>query len=687
MDDVKACDSRAKLVALLDETLGAQNSSRLESTKLFPDTPESRMESLVDARYKLATALSDAAELGSISEQASYTAQSVSSRVNEALALYERAADARMFVDTTLELRNSIQAMSDAMDVRDWERAALAAHTALNIPNSIKESELALRMVPSSELPEAPEVSLRQGCEAMAALFCREFDKACEARDTAALTRWFKLLPQVGHEKAGLVRYSKFISGIIATQSRSLIAGANSDNPSFYGIAITRLFESIAAILAQHSALVERYYGGKAMPHVIDVIQREVDAQGGLILDTWLDERRIENLHDDIKAYSFPGLVAHLAPGSSRATTPMKTESGMAGSYIDLEEVTQRIAELDLMLNRWRLYQDFISRWPEAVKHVETSGLAAKFKSSVEPTFESLAIFVFRRTVETALDADKVPPATSTHSPDNPLVSSVVDDVTYMFSTLMEQAVGTANSDLENSILSDLLRVLQADYATILGSKITAHMSDRFLTFVYLNDLEVTADYVDKVVDRAKEINAENDHSKLHDISAKFRKRAHAIVTEGTRAWYNSSLSGAIRSLCGRIFRGTYLLSPNEPESTRGIEFSEQWRKLVAPIESLLHPSIYNYLMTLAAQSVARLVEKWIWSLEGQVNELGAIALDRDVSKIISTLSISRYELRENFLKVARIVTLIEMESPEDTEEDETILTKQEIELAMRIRV
>jgi conserved oligomeric Golgi complex subunit 4 len=102
---------------------------------------------------------------------------------------------------------------------------------------------------------------------------------------------------------------------------------------------------------------------------------------------------------------------------------------------------------------------------------------------------------------------------------------------------------------------------------------------------------------------------------------------------------------------------------------------------------SILSTSNYNRLINLMAGSLSRNLEKWVWSLEDKVNELGAIALDRDISRIVGIVSEGRYKLREKFVRVAQIVMIIGFEDIQDEEGIEWSLNEEERDRARKIRV
>lgn len=86
-------------------------------------------------------------------------------------------------------------------------------------------------------------------------------------------------------------------------------------------------------------------------------------------------------------------------------------------------------------------------------------------------------------------------------------------------------------------------------------------------------------------------------------------------------------------------------------------EFVNKWTTLIQPFQNVLYDDAFNQLVKQAATYSSKIIEKKIWSL--QVNELGAIKLDRELSLFITTLCGNNYSLREIFVRNSQIVLLL----------------------------
>lgn len=684
--DINKCTSRAALEQLLSQVrVKSQETSNVLETLGASVKAEEKLAEVQRARSRLANSLNSAAELGTAAETAAYLSDSVSERVKAVLLLYNRAVQARTIVDQTMSLKQGIVGMYAAMDQRDWERAASAASLSFGLPEKVRHGEFAAKMVPTIELPDPPMTSLLAATKDMEALFVREFDRAASERKMDQVTRYFKLFPLIGYDEEGLKKYSRFICEIISSQSRSLLLSnsqeANSTpdtNPKYYGLAFARLFENVAMILAQHAPLIERHYTkGDPMTRIINLIQNEVDTQSGLIIDSWWDERRVDRVLSEVGSYSYPALVANLLQGQQ--------EQPAVHENIDLTTASSIMGELTMILNRWALYKGFIEeRWPNALEAMSQSRLVFKIAEQLRPAFGTLSLFVFRRSVEKAVDMDELPPPGTVYLAEAPLVSSMIDDVMYVLRTLLEQVDDSGDISIVKSALPSFRRVLESDYIGTIQRKIRdtppARLSEGAQSgfLIYLNDLIISSEYVSKIVGSVFD---PEDLPEAKALIGGIAVKTSDLLENGCQTYFAAQLSGQIRAACTSAFKGSYMLSPTDPEVSKSSVFDQLWRKTFVPLQSQLSPTVYSKLVSLSAGLTARLLEKYIWSLDKKINEMGAIALDRDIGRVLSIISESDYNLRDKFVRVCQIVMLI------GDEEIDTNLTAEEEKTARSIRV
>ena len=280
-------------------------------------------------------------------------------------------------VEQVAELKACVLGVTGSMGApQDWETAARYLSRASKIPKEIVNGSFAEEIVPTAEVPDPPYVTLDHAAESLRGLFLREFEKAAQEGNGAKVTRFFKLFPLIGKPEVGLDVYGRYVCQGVASRARANLNAGTGGNQGregfFYANALTKLFEHIAQIVEHHGGLVQRHYGAGRMVKVIERLQLEADVQGGILLDTWSDERDVDRKLTDIRSYAFTFLLQSFFPAQpARSGTPRAGSPGLRGSAaepqtredegVDMKEVDGILSEIAMMLGRWSLYSNFIA--------------------------------------------------------------------------------------------------------------------------------------------------------------------------------------------------------------------------------------------------------------------------------------------------------------------------------------
>lgn len=307
---------------------------------------------------------------GMLSDAAA-TADRISSAVRRLDLEQARVKATLEVVEQVADLKACVLGVAGSMGApQDWETAASYISRAAKIPPEVINGAFAAEMVPTAEVPDPPNVTLDNAAESLCGLFLREFDKAVKEANGAKITRFFKLFPLVGRSEVGLDVYGRYVCQGVASKARANLKpgmGTQGKDGFFYATALTKLFEHIAQIIDGHGGLVERHYGPKKMNRVIERLQIEADVQGGIIIDTWSDERYVDRKLTDIKSYAFTFLVQSFLPaqrGGQRSHSPGMRDGASRRSEdegVDMKEIDGILNEMGIMLSRWSLYCQFLA--------------------------------------------------------------------------------------------------------------------------------------------------------------------------------------------------------------------------------------------------------------------------------------------------------------------------------------
>ena len=607
-------------------------------------------------------------------------------------------------VEQVAELKACVLGVNGSMGApQDWETAATYLDRASKIPKDVVEGSFAEEIVPSAELPDPPNVTLEQASESLCGLFLREFDKAAKEGDGARVTRFFKLFPLIGRRDTGLDAYGRYVCSGIASRARSNMGNAGAyrqQGGMFYANALTKLFEHIAQIVDGHEPLVERHYGVGSMVKVIERIQVEADVQGGLILDTWSEERRVGRRLTDVKSYPFNFLVSSFLPGAKGRDGTPRSGSPAPGrrsedDAIDMKEVDSLLNESAMMLGRWSLYTRFLAtkatpqdsedeklHLPPFLVH---SSLQKRVTDHLIDPFNALATFFFRRSVEKSFQLDE-PPSDLTLNPNKPLgsnppfITSAVDDVMYIVQQVLQRTLATNQKSVVSSVVPSVGRVLGSDFfgmvqrkmrdesypkAAIQGALPPEAVIISFL--VLMNNLDVATDYVHRIVQTCSGSQQQQQPDEpshlaetfpfgnesvfvdkaLKNMENTFSAKTSDLITEAVEVMLKQVMRPRLRPVLIETFRDVDYNTASEQgnnedqdaddsEDLVAKRFERGWSAFTLPIRRILTAGNYNLLITSTIDYLARTLEKRLWSLYGRVSPLGAIQLERDISGIVT---------------------------------------------------
>ncbi|KAK4191737.1 putative oligomeric Golgi complex subunit 4 [Podospora australis] len=484
---------------------------------------------------------------------ASETASHLSSRVRTLDLEKQRVEDTLRVVEQVAELKACVAGVVGSMGApQDWEAAAGYIARAALVPEEIVRGGFAAAVVPTVEVPDPPWVTLETARDSLCNLFLREFKKAAADGDGARVTRFFKLFPLVGKGDVGLDVYGQYVCQGVAGTARAVLkdgagAGAVASAQSqggrkdgfFFANALTKLFEHIAHIVDGHGALVERHYGVGKMVKVIERLQMEADVQGGIVLDSWSDERTVDRRLTDVRSYPFSFLVQSFLPQNRGfGGTPRVNSPAVGGTNnprqsedegVDMKEVDALLSEIAVMLGRWSLYSRFLAgkcREPDSPDDAPLvlpevlvkSNLSRKVSGKLVGPYNELTKFFFRRSVEKAFQLDEFPTGLTLrpnrHIESNPpFIISAVDDVMYIVNNVILKSISTSQRDVIKEVVPTISTLLGSDFVGMIQRKMRDEYypralvqggfppEDRIIAFlVLINSLDLAHEYLARIV-------------------------------------------------------------------------------------------------------------------------------------------------------------------------------------------
>lgn len=638
---------------------------------------------------------------------ASSTANRISSSVKRLDLEQSRVKETLTVVEQVRELKSCVLGVSGSMGApQDWETAAGYLSRASQIPEEVIDGAFAARIVPTAEVPDAPRVTLENASEALCGLFQREFDKAVKENDGSKITRFFKLFPLINRSEVGLDVYGRYVCQGVAQRARGNLNAGTGGNQAkdgfFYANAITKLFEHIAQIIDGHGGLVERHYGPGKMNRVIERLQNEADMQGGIILDTWSDERRLDRQITDVKSYAYTFLVQSFL-SQQRGTTGTPRDGSPAPGRrsedegVDMKEIDSLLGEMTMMLSKWSLYTTFVSQkcnsdeeaadivMPAFLLH---ASLTKKIEDRLVTPFNTMTTFFFRRSVEKAFQLDEAPsdltlnPRQSLQS-QPPHVSSAVEDIMYITNKILQQTLATSQVSVITSIIPTIARIMGSDFLGMEQRKMRDEYYPRPVVqgalpaestiigfIVLINNIDIASTYINQMItarlDEAAQPSlsqlfpapseCEAVKSTLQTFATSFSDKTKDLLEEGILLLFKNVMQPRLQATLRDTFRDIeYNLDPvslsalaealghdpNDLTSFQNIvpsRFAHGWDALTRPISRLMTESTYSTLLTHTATFLSKVLERKVWSYSGRVNQAGATRLEHDINAIVKVV-------------------------------------------------
>ncbi|KAI1119800.1 COG4 transport protein-domain-containing protein [Nemania abortiva] len=552
---------------------------------------------------------------------AAETAGRLSNRVKELDLEKDRVQQTLKVVEQVAELKACVHGVVGSMGApQDWEAAAGYISRASKIPEPIIRGGFAASIVPSVEVPDAPWVTLENSKESLCGLFLREFEKAAKDGDGAKITRFFKLFPLIERGDVGLDVYGKYVCQGVAGTARATLkevpGGAGRQDGFFYANALTKLFEHIAQIVESHGGLVERHYGEGKMVRVIERLQMEADVQGGIILDSWSDDRNVNRRVTDVKSYPFSFLVqSYLPQQKTLGGTPRMSSPAVGGGTnprssedegVNMKEVDGLLNEISVMLGRWSLYTRFLAakcKSPEAPENtaltiptlLSNSNLQRKVSTKLIEPYNFMSTFFFRRSVEKAFQLDESPAGLSLNlnkpiEANAPFIISAVDDVMYIVSAVIQRSISTSQREVVSHVVTTSSRVLDSDFIKMMHQKMEDESylrpvvqgglppEDKIVAFIVLiNSLDVSNEYLARIITTRLGISSDQPNgasqsnpltasfpfekdvalvtSSLNNLHSTFTSKATELLNGGLQVLFNQVVKQRLRTIMAEAFR------------------------------------------------------------------------------------------------------------------------------------
>lgn len=595
-------------------------------------------------------------------------------------------------VDNMQEIKNYANGVEMAMRGKDYETAAGYIKKYLSLdPEILQKIYISEENKDDSEAnTEVPTKILEGARKRLVEIFNVEFDAAARSGNEEIISKYFKLYPSVGHKELGLDKYAAYICDQLVKQCQDKMRITENISEIFFAELLIRLYEITSTLIDKQERIINYYYGDGYTLRIIQRLQNEVERQGILILNAFLDKREIERKINDIKM--------------SDSNTSWKNNSNADNTIVNPRELDVILSEMVLISQRTFLYNNFVNYRAmlevqklsrnetdkaliTALGGCEENGLVkdsrlSKKVDEIQKYYIKLEEYYISKNIQKALKIDEYDTRRET--------SCSVEDVFYIVQKSADRIISISNINVISSLLKIIGKILNKEYIQYFLKNIQGifnssdHNKDINVAMILLNNIDVSCVYINKLADdlnnKIRNIfqftNEENEESKtlliainsLKDNSSAFRQ----VLNKWILNCFNEKIKGKIKPLLSESFKeAKYILNDDEyAEQDSNNLFVKHLingiNKLITPFKNTFTENNYNYILLLFIDYLNKEIERYIVN-NYKFNQLGALKLDQDLRSIISYFSsISNMSIRDKFSNLTQISNLLNLEKLSD---------------------
>ncbi|KAJ3243509.1 Golgi transport complex subunit 4 [Chytriomyces hyalinus] len=633
-----------------------------------------------------------------------HTAHRISQRVRDLDKQQSHVRHSLALIDSLAELKESANSVQLAVQSQDWELAAIhiqrfltldaeAIRRVLDMDKNQGSADLEIEDDIHAQSGQDlfwprgtpdPLLALQQAHKSLISTIATEFDAAS---DESSILRFFKLFALVGEQAAGLDRFANVLAGVVKRLAQDFMRAATEVTaPTVYADLVTRLYEAVASLIDKQEATVERYYGAGRLLRIIVKLQKEVDVQVKIILDSFQDTRALARKVADINSLEIAASQNKPPPAAAAQLDPREVDSLIneialisqrSRLFIRFLEVRSKTEEekLESLKEEGELTMSPVSafspgtavlpsplasaskpiNWrPVELQRIalnHNSGLSIRLKELMS-NFATLQEFFLKKSIEKALKLDEYEPGAQT--------SSAVDDVFYIVKTSLARTFSTADPLTICTVLESVGRILEAEYVSVYVKRCSSTMGaletkdGKIGVLVALNNLDTSCDYIQKLV---KELDAEIDSAfaklspaELERIKtclaslSNYRSSFQKTLMSWVETIFNQMIKTKIRPTLIDISKDVkYVLSDDEYVEADAQDafmkrFKRDFGKLVSVFKSTYSPRNLTHTLTYTIETILQEWERHLFST-AKFNALGALRFDKDVRSVTAYLS------------------------------------------------
>ena len=485
-------------------------------------------------------------------------------------------------VKDTSNLKANLQLISDNIHYKNYDLAALKVKECLSIPRNVIESEFADKVIPSTDSPSTPSITLEGYINDLNDIFSRNFASATESFNQLEISRYFKLFSLIHQYDNGIRLYSIFIINLINSRFNN--------NDDSHLISINRYLELILNVIDGHAPVILKYYGEVYMSNVIKSLIEVIDNRFKVTYTNWLNENKSNLQEKD-----------------------------------NLSIMNTHINEIISFTSNWFNFKSFIidsysSYKLTFIEILDTSLINKTVNESLLLYYENLELTYFNKTINFVLTS----PETEIETEGQPYTSSTLDDSFYILNIVIGRLLKSSNNtEFLNNISDKLIKIFKSlyidtylrDFNNNLNGILKRHnkviFKENDKQFIYLivsiNNLDLSVNYTLNLVSNYINSNIQKETIiKFKQISDYARSSTNACIDKLFIQIFKNRISEILLECCKHTTYNQNL------QINDGGEFIKKFKNKFNSLLQFFKPSLSSSNYTnLLMKCIGHLVQSW----------------------------------------------------------------------------
>ncbi|KAL3534739.1 hypothetical protein ACH5RR_003200 [Cinchona calisaya] len=679
LEQVRKLTDVGAMTRLLHECIAYQRALDLELDSLLSQRPDldRQLSSLHKSADVLHIVKADSDQLFSNVRSTSHLADHVSAKVRQLDLAQSRVSDTLLRIDAIVQRSHCLDGVHKALQSDDFESAANYIQTFLQIDSKFKDSS-------SSAASTDQRDQLLASKKQLQGIVRKRLASAVDQRDHPTILRFIKLYPPLGLEEEGLQAYVNYLKKVISMRSRMEldqldelmveVSRSQSSNPTSNRVnfvaCLTSLFKDIVLAIEENDEILRNLCGEDGIVYAICELQEECDSRGSLIINKYMDYRKLVKLTSDINSYK-SNLLSAVAEGPDPREVELYLEE-----ILSLTQLAEDYTEY--MVSKIRALSSVDPDLGPRATRAFRSGNLSRIVQDIMGYYVILEGFFMVENVRKAISIDE-------HVLDS-LTTSMVDDVFYVLQSCCRRSISTSNINSVIAVLSNAVSLLGSEYNEALQQKMREPNLGPKLFLggsgvqktgteiaTALNDMDVSSEYALKlrhgIEEQCVEVfpapadreRVKSCLSELNEMSNTFKKALNIGMEQLV-----ATVAPRIRPVLDSVATISYELSEAEYADN---EVNDPWvqRLLhavdanVAWLQPLMTANNYDVFVHLVIDFIVKRLE--VIMMQKRFSQLGGLQLDRDARALVSHFSsMTQRTVRDKFARLTQMATILNLE-------------------------